>query len=1094
MTDATDLAENSDAAAQAFRAEPARAGFSRRRRAALAAGSIVLLALGGVWLARNTIATRVIDANLADLDLPATYQIESIGPGVEVLRNVVIGDPRHPDLTIARLELRPAYGFAGPRIGRLRIDGARLFGSHLGGKLSFGTLDKVLFAPSTAPFRLPDWQVELNDARGLIGSDLGRLAFKAEGQGNLRNGFAGQLGLLVPESRVGGCRTGRVSYYGQVSISDERPRIAGPLRTGELRCPAAGLVLSGGQADLALLADKDLKGLAIDARGQTGALSVGDTRVAALTLATGLAWRNDALGGRVSLRAERVSQPQATLAALSLDGGVHVRDGFSNVQLRGTVAGEDVRHGAAIARMLNNATAAASGTLIAPVLAQAHGALTREEVGSRLSGEFVWKSGNAVVDRGVTGSGWSLAMPDLVLRARGGQRLLSASRLQVAGGAGLPLRLAGQFASGGRGLPQVFGRFDRGEQGVGTVLRARLEPYGSDTDRIGIPDLTVRSAADGSATLSGSAQASGAFPGGTVERLNLPLEATISRQGDWSLWSRCVTPAFEQLTMASLVLTRQALTLCPQGADAAIVRGGTGGLRIGGRLPALTLTGRLGESPLAVAGGPLAFGYGNGAGRLNAQALGITIGSGENLNRLHLDTFDAQAGKDVSGQFTGADARFAAVPADVAKGTGRWRLADGRLTVSDAVFDLTDRQKVARFEPLHAKDATLTLADNRIDADARLFAPKTGGEVVHATIHHDAITKAGHADIAVDGLKFEDRKDNAGLQPADLSKLALGVVANANGTVTGKGRIDWKGDKLTSSGRFATTGLDLAAAFGPVKGLSGALDFTDLIGLVTAPHQVVRVASVNPGIEVNDGTVDLQLLPDQVVVLNDARWPFLGGRLSLKPAVLHLAQTEVRRFTLVIDKLDAARFLERMDLSNLSATGVFDGQLPLEFDGDKGRIVGGNLVSRAPGGTVAYVGALTYKDLSPMANYAFAALKSMDYRTMIITMQGDLAGEIVTNVKFSGIKQGSAASKNFLTRQVANLPIQFNVNIRAPFLQLITSLKSMYDPASVRDPRTLGLISPRGKPVPNQAATAQQASTLPPGKSGIQPSVIGSRP
>ncbi|MFK5108813.1 hypothetical protein ACI394_30295, partial [Klebsiella pneumoniae] len=77
-----------------------------------------------------------------------------------------------------------------------------------------------------------------------------------------------------------------------------------------------------------------------------------------------------------------------------------------------------------------------------------------------------------------------------------------------------------------------------------------------------------------------------------------------------------------------------------------------------------------------------------------------------------------------------------------------------------------------------------------------------------------------------------------------LSKLALGVVANAAGTVTGKGRIDWKGEKLTSSWRFGTTGLDLAAAFGPVKGLSGTLDFTDLIGMATAPHQLLKVASV----------------------------------------------------------------------------------------------------------------------------------------------------------------------------------------------------------------------------------------------------------
>ena len=36
------------------------------------------------------------------------------------------------------------------------------------------------------------------------------------------------------------------------------------------------------------------------------------------------------------------------------------------------------------------------------------------------------------------------------------------------------------------------------------------------------------------------------------------------------------------------------------------------------------------------------------------------------------------------------------------------------------------------------------------------------------------------------------------------------------------------------------------------------------------------------------------------------------------------------------------------------------------------------------------------------------------------------------------------------------------VNVRAPFYQLITSIKSMYDPSSVRDPRDLGLIDAEG--------------------------------
>ena len=53
--------------------------------------------------------------------------------------------------------------------------------------------------------------------------------------------------------------------------------------------------------------------------------------------------------------------------------------------------------------------------------------------------------------------------------------------------------------------------------------------------------------------------------------------------------------------------------------------------------------------------------------------------------------------------------------------------------------------------------------------------------------------------------------------------------------------------------------LDFAAAFGPVKGASGTVVFTDLLGLTTAPGQVLAVQSVNPGIEANDGSAREQV-------------------------------------------------------------------------------------------------------------------------------------------------------------------------------------------------------------------------------------------
>ena len=186
---------------------------------------------------------------------------------------------------------------------------------------------------------------------------------------------------------------------------------------------------------------------------------------------------------------------------------------------------------------------------------------------------------------------------------------------------------------------------------------------------------------------------------------------------------------------------------------------------------------------------------------------------------------------------------------------------------------------------------------------------------------------------------------------------------------------------------------------------------------------------------------------------------------------------------LEIEGLEAAQFVQRMELENLSATGVFDGTLPLIFDRDgNGRIEGGHLQSRG-GGNVSYVGALTYKDLSTMANMAFDALRSLDYQGMTIDMNGPLTGEIVTRVRFDGVSQGAGAKHNFITRQVGKLPFRFIVTVTAPFYKLITTVKSMYDPTMIQDPLELArqgrLIDENGNVIP---ADSLPSSPVPTGK------------
>jgi hypothetical protein len=263
--------------------------------------------------------------------------------------------------------------------------------------------------------------------------------------------------------------------------------------------------------------------------------------------------------------------------------------------------------------------------------------------------------------------------------------------------------------------------------------------------------------------------------------------------------------------------------------------------------------GRLGETPIRLASGPVGFAW---PGNLSASQVDVALGPAATASRFRISNLSARIGKDIAGSFDGADVRLAATPLDIVDASGKWRYAANRLTISGADFRVLDRAEPARFAPMAAQGGTLTLFANKIDAKALLRHAASGREVAQVTLHHDLSSARGYADLDVRGLRFEP-----GFQPDDLSPLAKGTIALAVGTVRGTGRIDWTPGGVTSRGRFSTDNLDFAAAFGPVTGLSGTVEFTDLLNLVTAPDQEVRIAALNPGIEVTEGVVRFQIEP-----------------------------------------------------------------------------------------------------------------------------------------------------------------------------------------------------------------------------------------
>lgn len=1009
----------------------------RRWRSPVALGVLALALAGGstAWLSRERIAQDVIDEYLATRGVPATYDIVSLTPQRQVIANLVVGDPAQPDLTVRRMVIELGVGWQGPEVRRVSVEGARLFARYRGGKFTLGKLDPLVFTGSDEPPALPAIAVVLTDARGLLESDYGRVGFKLDGKGRIDDGFAGVLAATAPGIGTADCRATSATLYGSLTTAGGAPAFDGPLRLAGLACGGAALARAdiGTKASLA----PGFDAATADFRVTGGRAQFADLTAAGLGGSAKLGWSEGRLAFGHDLALTGIAAPQGRLARLAAEGDWRgAADGASG-QWEGTLRGAGLSPAKDIAASLAAIESGAAGTLIAPLVARARTSLGAALEGASFRGEAVIRHKGAEA---------SLVIPEASLASARGTRVLALSRAGAKLGAGGVSGLAGNLLAGGEGLPSINGRIAQ-EQGGGWSARLAMADYAAGANRLAIPRLTLKSDAGGALSFEGLVKASGELPGGGVNDLDLPLEGTWSQGAGLALGTRCTPLRLAKLALSGLTMAGQQVQLCPEGRAPILTYRDQ--LRLAARTGALEVDGTLGESPASFAAAGVTLRYPE---PFAVQGLAARIGEGSSEVRLSAATLTGRFGEVITGDFAGGEARLAAVPFDFDSIAGGWTFADGVLSLAGASFIATDRPNAdhpePRFTPLVANGARLRLEDNRITADARLAHRESGRAVANVAITHDLGTAAGSARLAVPALVFDE-----GFQPEDLSYLAKGVIALAEGSVTGTGRVDWQGENLTSSGSFGTSGLDFAAAFGPVRGLKGEVVFTDLLNLTTAPDQKVTIAAINPGVEVLAGTVQFEVKDGTLLSLEDARFPFMGGTLTMRPLVMDFSQPEERRYVFEITGLDAATFVAQMELSNLSATGVFDGTVPIVFDANgNGRIQGGLLTARPGGGNVAYLGELSYENLGTMGNYAFSALRSLDYRQMNVTLDGELAGEIITSFNFDGIRQGAGTSQNFVTRRLAKLPIQFRINVRSEsFSQLALIARGLSDPATWLD-------------------------------------------
>jgi hypothetical protein len=832
----------------------------------------------------------------------------------------------------------------------------------------------------------------------------------------------------------GRCAANNLHTNLAVAVVARRPQVEGPVKLDSLVCPSSRFNVVAPMFEARASFNESFT--RVDGRGRMAiqTLTAGANALAAFTGELTYHGSPDNVGGHVKLAAQKSRLATIVADRTGLDGDYRLDTSEGTFNLVGRFNANSAALAPSMLASVVQPLAAARGTPIGPVATSIAAAI------QRTASNFNIRGGIKVVN--FPGGGAARVHDAEVQGANG-------ARARIAGGSGVTyywpkslLRIDSNIAMGGGGLPS--GRVNVRQARPGGPLSgvADLAPYSAGGQRVSLAPVRFGPGPGGSTAVSTVALLDGVFPNGRVRALRLPIAGRLGPGGTFAVGTGCVVVSFDYLKISDLQLGATRLPVCPAG-PAIITKSPAGAVAVNARLNNPTLVGRIGSSPLRVSA---ANGLVNGK-RFAFNNVALRLG--KSSSPLVFDTARLSGnfgGAGVRGNFAGGKAKIGKVPLLLSDASGQWSFGRNRLAVDGSTL-VEDDHAEPRFYPLRSNDVHLTLAGDYVRATGSLHHPASGRLVTNVAIEHRLSSGTGHANLDVPGIAF-----GPNFQPEQLTRLTEGVVALVNGAVSGTGRINWSaGGKVSSSGEFSTANMDLAAPFGPVTGLSTTLHFTDLLNLTTAPHQVATIASINPGIEVLNGQIRYQLLPNNLVKVERGDWPFMGGRLILRETVLNFGSPTPKRLTFELQGFDAKMFVDSLGFEGLEITGVFDGVLPMIFDESGGRLVGGRLDSRPPGGVFRYTGT---KPQGLAVGIAFDLFSNIRYRSMIVRLNGDLAGEFATNLTIEGPSLGS--TRGFvagMVRQVfSKIPMRLNVNITGPFRALIQTAKAFKDPTQAIAP------------------------------------------
>ncbi|RAN36638.1 intermembrane phospholipid transport protein YdbH family protein [Hyphomonas pacifica] len=1061
----------------------------------LLAGPVILLLVVAAifWFVRKTVAEQALASWCEGQQLVCEGHFDQLGAGGGVLSDLVVKSGDNVPFQANEVTARLSWNWFSPSLTQIEVDAPILRGTLDDQGIRFHGLERIGSGNTSEGGAADLPAVRITDGRLLLQTSAGEIAASINVKGVFPK--SGTVHMVLDPVSLDGPQGKLIWSEGSVNIVADNGRLEGQALLdldvadirgisvrdadlsvllsspidgeGETRIVWDAALLQGswtnyslqaaetsGEAYLSRIPDASGNGIfealeTVSAEIKSGAFRLADYAGDAMNGEADLKIREGILSGPYALSVSGVEAPQGRARILSIAGDIQ-RDADAlfetqvNVTLTGASASDSLSdsvtsylsfpgplsdHGASLRRAVSKALQQFDVTFPARVTRvpnELHVAVTEAAAlsavsGLRLTGEATgdapwlsWDGEQTAVNGHVTFSGGGVPKFDAVLNVSAdssGISRLGADALSLA-----PWRAGGK------------------------TLSAKLDvlEYQHSPQQAGIIDLR------------GQVGFAGDVSGVTFETTSLKGDLRAEKQPDgWQLSAvdgSCAAWRSQGLSFGAIRLTPFATNVCP--VKGVFATPGKGGLSGAARLGALKL-----PLELSSGGGEVIFSNArmdwNSAGGLSLSAtadhvsMPLTIGSntlGIEGDKLRMG-FAARrnAPPALSARLGETDFSGSLIPAKVTAGSfsfdGVSATSGIRGNLEASGVNMRDLREDPLYQPLTA-DFTATLDDGLLDMSGPLRLKAGGLTIADSLARINIVSLTGMAAVTSRPLTFEP----GGLQPWRLSDRLRGVFTDARGTLDVSARMDINSGKITGTGQVAVGDFGFQTTrLGRVQNVNGEVIFSDLLGLTTAPGQTITIGAMNPGIPLENGQIDFQLISGKTLSVESAAFPFAGGALALDPFKWVLGG-EDQHLEVTADKIELARLVETLKLPDTKATGTVSGRFPIDVQGTQILIRDARLKADANGGRLSYQGEAgdSAAGADPNARMAFEALKDFDFTVLEVGLDGNALDRITISLLLEGVsRKGITYGKN--GQVLMNQPFQFDISVNSALSELFKS-------------------------------------------------------